>query len=333
MTTTNISVIVPIYNATNRLEASITSLLKQKNIDLEIILVDDSSRDDSWEKIESLASTNKNIKTIRFDENRGVYQARLAGIKAASSPWIGFLDADDIATDYMFERLHTAAISQVVDVVICGSHQVSPERKRLRKRTSFKKNQRIDQDIFSRFCHLEFGDGALWNKLYRAEIFKNLPLDNIPWRQKINEDMITNIGVFQKARSIYLMKDMLHEYVVNPHSVTAKNSKNSAYVDTFRAYAAALEIYKNFDSISLLNITKLYRTQLDCHPCRFDDIDFINTHHSEELTEASNLIMSIYSNGLGLLCCRPMNITSLPIKMLAKNLLKRTVLRLIDFIR
>lgn len=333
MTTPNISVIVPIYNATNRIEASITSLLRQKNIALEIILVDDSSRDDSWKKIEILATKNKNIKTIRFNENRGVYQARLAGIKVAFSPWIGFLDADDIATEHMFEKLHTAAISQSVDVVICGSYQVSPERKRLRKRTSFKKNQRINQDIFSRFCNLEFGDGALWNKLYRAEILKNLPLDNIPWRQKINEDMITNIGVFQKARSIYLMKDMLHEYVVNPHSVTANNRNDSAYVDTFRAYAAALQIYKNFDDISLLNITQLYRNQLDSPPCRFDDIDFISTHHSEELTEATNLIIGIYSNGLGLLCCRPMKITNLPIKMLAKNLFKRTLLRLTDCVR
>ncbi|WP_157746926.1 glycosyltransferase family 2 protein [Marinobacter sp. LV10R510-11A] len=84
------SVIVPVFNGGDGLEFSLRSLLKQTLKKLEIIVVNDASTDNSEAVINHLASENGNIVAIHLPENQGVHEARLAGIKKAAAPWIGF---------------------------------------------------------------------------------------------------------------------------------------------------------------------------------------------------------------------------------------------------
>src|SRR5690554_4033742 len=208
-----VSVIVPVFNAGEKLAPSIESLLNQTLKDIEIIIVNDASTDNSGSVIDQLAKENANIAPVHFSENKGVHEARLAGLKIASAPWIGFLDADDFARPGMFAALFNAAEDNYVDIVVCGWQRVASNRRPVKGKLRFSRDSKVDRNVFERFCQFEFGTGMLWNKLYRREIILTYAGMSFPWRQRINEDLLLNIGCFSEAGSVFLLKDVLYEYV------------------------------------------------------------------------------------------------------------------------
>ncbi len=259
-----VSVIVPVYNAEKTLERSVRSLLNQKNLNIEIILVNDASTDATANLIRAIAGEHSAIVPIHLSRNVGAHEARLAGLKYARAPWIGFMDADDFARPPMFQTLLRTAQRENVDIVICASDRVDPSRKVISTKVQFPNAQRVDIDVFTKFCQFEFGTGALWNKLYRREII--LPCCNLhfPWRQDTNEDMILNLSCFLRARSVFLLPEVLYEYVANPNSETGEmiNNHARAYCKNFRAFAIALHVTPNLDEKSRTLIIDLYRRQL-----------------------------------------------------------------------
>ena len=90
-----VSIIVPVYNGESRLRRCVESILHQDYPDLEVILVDDGSRDGSLSIMEEYARLDNRVKAIH-KENGGVSTARNAGIKAARGKWIALLDSDDV---------------------------------------------------------------------------------------------------------------------------------------------------------------------------------------------------------------------------------------------
>src|SRR5690554_2042448 len=125
-----VSVIVPVFNAGEKLVPSIESLLNQTLKDIEIIIVNDASTDNSGSVIDQLAKESTNIVPVHFSVNKGVHEARLAGLKRSTAPWIGFLDADDFARPNMFATLLSAAVDNDVDIVVCGSDRVTRSEER-----------------------------------------------------------------------------------------------------------------------------------------------------------------------------------------------------------
>lgn len=315
-----VSIIVPVYNAGRRLESTIISLIEQSLKEIEIIIVDDASTDDSSDVIERLSIVHDNIVSIGFSENRGVHEARLAGIELATSPWIGFLDADDFARPNMFRVLYGLATENDVDIVICGSERVTEGRKPITTKLSFSKNKKIDSNVFEKFCRFEFGTGMLWNKLYRSDVIKPCADMHFPWRQNINEDLLVNIGCFYRAHSVYLCKEILHEYVFNIQSVTSKSNNAKSYVDTFRAAALAVRLYSDLGENALHRIIDLYRTQLSWGDYLIDDIVDI-AECGNSLREAVDLIYGVSPSALALLSAR--RTPSLGVRYALRVLLKR----------
>jgi len=260
--TPTVSVIVPVYNASHKLVFSIESLLNQTLQGLEIIIVNDASTDDTADVIDRLARYHTNIVPVHFNENKGVHEARLAGLKKSSSPWIGFIDADDFARPNMFAKLLTAAVGNDVDIVVCGSDRVTEQRKVIGPKLRFKNSQKVDINIFERFCSFDFGAGMLWNKLYKREIIESCFDLHFVWRQSINEDLLLNIGCFYNSNSVFLLKDILHEYVFSEDSVTARMNNSWAYVEIYRAFALAMTCYQHLDSSKMTCIIDMYRRQL-----------------------------------------------------------------------
>lgn len=281
-----ISVIVPVFNAGKRLVPSIESLLNQTLKDLEIIIVNDASTDDSGDVINQLASNNTNIVPVHFTENKGVHEARLAGLKKSTAPWIGFLDADDFAIPNMYTALLSAAVVNNVGIVVCGSDRVSADRKRIATKLRFLRSEKIEKNVFEKFCAFEFGTGMLWNKLFSRAVIEPWFDLHFPWRQNINEDLLLNIGCFHNAKSIFLLSDILHEYVLEKSSVTSKMKNNWAYVETFRAYALAMTFYQHLGTHDLSTIIDMYRTQLGWGNYQLLMSDEL-TEYKEKLEEAT----------------------------------------------
>ena len=100
-----ISVIVPIYNVEKYLERCINSIINQTYKELEIILIDDASSDDSWKICEQMARKDVRIKIYRNEENLGTFKTRNIGIQKSTGNLIGFVDSDDTIDVDMFEIL------------------------------------------------------------------------------------------------------------------------------------------------------------------------------------------------------------------------------------
>lgn len=101
----HVSVIMPLYNTEKYVKEAIDSLLVQSLLPLEIIVIDDCSTDSSYEIVKEIADTNNLIKLFKLSKNMGVSAARNYGINLAVGNWILFLDADDIVTPKLIEKM------------------------------------------------------------------------------------------------------------------------------------------------------------------------------------------------------------------------------------
>ena len=174
-----VSIIIPIYNTASFLGTCLDSILEQTHQNLEIILVNDGSTDDTAKIIDAYAKKDKRIKAIH-QENHGQSAARNAGIKLATGDYISFIDSDDtVKPNFITELLE--AYNNETALSVCGIHYkrlkaksaenvyISPLRSR-KKHESFK----------SYILYLLAIDGRMYssvNKLYRANIAKTLAFD------------------------------------------------------------------------------------------------------------------------------------------------------------
>lgn len=113
-----ISIIVPVYNAARYLPKTIESLLGQTYSNIELILVDDGSTDESLAVCRKYEIDSRVL--VVHQENAGRSNARNTGIAHASGNFIGFMDDDDVAHSRMFEYLHNAIISTESDISMCS---------------------------------------------------------------------------------------------------------------------------------------------------------------------------------------------------------------------
>lgn len=305
-----ISVIVPVYNAGESLLIHINTLLMQTQLGLEVIIVNDASEDNTKLIIDQLAAENDNIIPVHLKENVGVYEARLKGLEKAKAEWIGFMDADDFVKKNMYSLLLASALSNNVDIVICGYDRVTEDRKRINTVLKFKESVKVDENILHRLCMFEYGAGTLWNKLYNRRVVEPYLKMHFPWRQSINEDLLFNIGCFYQAESIYLIKNVLYEYSFNKVSVTSTINNAEAFVGTYCAFAIAIDTYSHLGADVLDSIINMYRTQLETNQHYLNDLDGVR-HLELKIRAAVELIYKNNPEVLSLIAVRQIPSTSI----------------------
>ena len=122
-----ISIIVPIFNIEKYLSRCLDSILEQTYKNLEVILVDDGSVDNSGMIADKYARKDQRIKVIH-QVNQGVSAARNTGIDLATGDYIGFVDGDDYIEPDMYEILMRIIEEQQVDIAHCGYQMVYPSK-------------------------------------------------------------------------------------------------------------------------------------------------------------------------------------------------------------
>ena len=318
-----VSIIVPVYNAHSHIKNSIQTLQKQTLADIEILVVNDCSTDNTKNVVEEIAKVDNRVICINLPQNQGVHEARLVGLKHARAPWIGFLDSDDFARPNMFESMHKAATNNRVDIVTCGSFRVTPSRKSISPKVRFKKNKKVSSAVFQGFCQLQFGTGTLWNRLYRREVIMPFSGMHFPWRQSTNEDVLLNAACFYRAKSVYLMKDILHEYMENEESVTAKIDKVKAFVEIYSAFALAVDFFKGCDNKTLISIVDLYRNQFLRWDLQIYDLATLSDLQPK-IVAATELAYKASPLSLGLLVARSSRVDFfVKVKMYLKRFVKK----------
>lgn len=235
-----ISIIVPVYNVKDYLERSVRSIAEQTYRNIEIILVDDGSKDGSGELTERLAEQDSRI-TVLHQPNGGVTRARLAGVAAAKGAWIGFVDADDLIEPDMYQRLYDNAVSYHADISHCGYQMVFPNRIDYYYNTG----RLVEQDSLTGLKDLLAGkyiEPGLCNKLFHRNLFQDL-LDNggMDLSIKNMEDLLMNYLLFKHARlSIY--EDFCpYHYLIRAGSAATSKINEHKLADPRKVFRRLLE--------------------------------------------------------------------------------------------
>ena len=171
-----ISVIIPVYKTEKYLEKCVKSVIAQTYENLEIILVDDGSPDNSGTLCDKLAESDDRIKVIH-KTNGGLSSARNAGIDAAVGDYLGFVDSDDWIDPKMYEVLHNMLAGNGLDISCCNIM-----RMRGNEEIPIIKDLSLDVTYTGREAALRVLDEeekilfSMANKLFRAELFNNIRL-------------------------------------------------------------------------------------------------------------------------------------------------------------
>lgn len=239
-----ISIVIPVYNTEKYLKKCVNSILNQTYCNLDIILVDDGSTDNSGKICDELTKADKRIRVFH-KENSGVSASRNLGIMEAKGKYIGFVDSDDFIEADMYKILYENMIKYNLDISICNCYTVTNKEK-------FYDDHKIKDKIllinnnkyFYKLLHQDYFKYALWNKLYKTEKIKKYMINN---EVHMGEDLLLLAQVAKDCNMFGLDDRPLYNYVIRKGSIT--NSKfNEKNLSVMYAYDNVVEIINKYAS-------------------------------------------------------------------------------------
>ena len=238
-----ISIIVPCYNMENFIEKCIKSILAQTYKNIEVLVIDDGSTDNTKYKIKKIIQNDKRF-LYYFKENGGLSDARNFGLKRAHGKYICFIDSDDYIEKNYIEEMYNSIIENDSDIAICDIKRIYDDHYTIDK---------INEKVVE-MCMRP----AAWNKLYKKELFdKNhikFPIGK--WYE--------DIGTTPKLTMLYkysIVKEPLYNYVQNSSSIM------HTYSD---------RIFEIYDTVE--NLEK-YIKDKNVYTEKKDILEFINIYH------------------------------------------------------
>lgn len=221
-----ISVIIPVYNTAKFLSTCIKSVINQTFEDIEIILVNDASTDNSIHICNTFREKDNRIVLIDKQQNEGVEKARYDGILIATGDYICFVDSDDWLEKDVLKRMYDKAIETDVDYVEVGMQRVLDRHKIIKKKANPAVRGLITQpQLFDLYYISFFGVNILsvnmCGKLYKNSILKEPPQ---PIGLAMGEDLYFNLEIFPRLKKIYIDNYIGYNYRFG--GMTTRYNKN-----------------------------------------------------------------------------------------------------------
>lgn len=250
-----ISIIIPVYNVEQYLDRCLDSIVNQTHLELDIILVDDGSKDSSSKICDTWARKDHRIHVIH-QKNSGQAAARNAGLAIAKGKYIAFVDSDDVVEPDYISTMLNAAMTHNADLVICSffdhmklDHMVTPLPDSVQSGL---------ETFHFAISHDDWHYRPVWNRLYTRDLcFRGG--DMFP-EGRACEDDLTFHKILPEANCVVTLSKPLYHYMDNPASIThasvSLNSLNKieAYLDWYE-----FSIAHNFtDCYQQLASTTLY---------------------------------------------------------------------------
>lgn len=234
-----ISVVVPAYNNAPWLPRCLDSLLAQTYENLEIIVVNDGSTDDTASVLDGYAAVHSRIKAIH-KENGGVTSARLRGAAEAEGDWIGFIDGDDEIESEMYAHLLENAHVHGADISHCGHQILFPDG-----RISYVHNSgclRVQDHLTGVRDILDGGevDSSLCTKLFRRHLFEGLR-SKMDLSIKNNEDYLMNYHLFSMAETSVFEDFCPYHYILRHGSASYRKMNEHSLFDPVKVRQSILE--------------------------------------------------------------------------------------------
>lgn len=262
-----LSVVVPAYNVELWIADCLESIICQSYRNLEIIVINDGSTDETGSIIEGYAKKDNRIIPVH-QKNKGLVMSREVGISLATAKYTTFVDADDTINQDMYERLMNNIIKYEADISHCGVNFCYADNKiNSHYGTGLIKIQNTFEGIKD-LLEGKIVEPALWNKIYKTELLYNscLDLDILN-----NEDLLRNFVVFSRAdKSIfedfcgynYFQREgsmsnninnqvSIYKHVFNARKLIVENSNKNIY-----PYAMKLWLSCSINIINTFNLKK-----------------------------------------------------------------------------
>ena len=218
-----VSVIIPVYNAGKYIERCIQSIQKQKYENIEIILINDGSIDDSQFICQKLKEKDNRIRLIN-KKNEGVSVARNTGLKYVTGKYITFIDSDDWIEENYIHKLVNGFQYENVDIVCCNYFEDSLNK--CVRKMSFESKIIDKEEALNCFSPYYFT--SVWGKLFKREIVENLEFEsNIYY----SEDTLFYTEAVLKADKVYWIQDALYHYYINTNGALKNKDINKFYTD------------------------------------------------------------------------------------------------------
>lgn len=247
-----ISIIVAIYNIEKYVEECIKSIISQSYKNLQIILVDDGSTDNSAKICDKYAKIDNRIKVIH-KENGGLSSARNEGLKASSGEYISFVDGDDYLFPTFYQDLYNLINKYEADISECQFLRINENDIKKAKNIIEEYNNSIEikEEVYDNNKALDLLYGArlnpyvkkvvVWNKLYKKEILQGIyfPVG------KLHEDEYTTFKILDKCKKIVSTNKCLHGYIQTNNSIMRREIKAKRVEDNLDAYIQGSKYFEN----------------------------------------------------------------------------------------
>mgnify|MGYP004514951015 CR=1 FL=1 len=294
-----VSVIVPVYNVEPYLKKCISSILCQTYKELEVIIVDDGSTDDSLSICKKFECSDNRVKVFH-QENAGVSAARNFALEIMSGSYVLFVDADDWIESNMVEILvNELKKDKLSDVVFCGYKEIEDSTNKVLKSINPDSLGRVKKEdgvaeIFGIYSTM------LWNKLFRTTLLEKKVL--FDQSLKIGEDELWMVEVLKNCRSIILIGEALYNYRYRFTGVSKDFTISDARMTDYESQKKVLQAIADYHSDYLTQCAqkRLYYTgqkimKIAYYERRYDIYEMID----HEIEEARNVWFEQHSNKLG----------------------------------
>lgn len=237
-----VSVVVPVYNAAKCLEDTLQSILNQTYSNLEIILVNDASIDESLNICERYASVDSRIKLINHQSNKGQSISRNDALNIAQGEYICFVDSDDLICQEAIERLVCESQKRDVDVLGFNAKVISSKNEALYAKCSYEDDVLTGEDYLIRMISSDQLYDVVWMFFYKASLINDNHIRFVEGR--VFEDEIWVPQVLMSANKVSYLDYPAYNYFIREFSTMTRKDIN------FKKYNDALHNCKQLVQMS-----------------------------------------------------------------------------------
>lgn len=290
MNTPKISILVPVYNVEKYIKECLDSIINQTYQNLEIILVNDGSTDNSGNICDEYARKDTRIKVIH-QKNQGLATVRNVSVAAATGDYIGFVDSDDFISPDMYKDLVTIAEDKNADIVMCNLGYVDQDGNEIPNYRSAKPITERELTGTEFVTELSNNYNSIYvvtvDKLYRRNLFEGIRYPD----GKINEDEAVIHRIAHKCKKIVFTSNAYYFYRQQPTSIMNKGFSLKK-LDGLNALLDRIDFLKenSYDNNTILK-SKLYLI----HNCTamFKKLNLKQADHKEALKKYHKIIKPI----------------------------------------
>lgn len=261
-----ISIVVPVYNVEQYLKQCVDSILKQTYKNIEIILVDDGSKDNSGKICDEYCKKYENCRVIH-KKNAGLGMARNSGLKIIKGRYVSFVDSDDWIKPDAIEQLYNALTEKKVDFCKCGFIRFRNDEKVLRSvqyQAAYFSGDEAKKSLLPRMVgsspsQHDSIEMCVWGVLYNAEIITEHGLQFPSERVLISEDLVFNIDYMQYADGACLIPYEGYMYRYNPKSLTLSYRNDRFEAVTHFYYEIQKKLFGyGYEEDTILRLKRIY---------------------------------------------------------------------------